>query len=202
MNYVRRIYLLVPLLLGGCAVGYTLVAPGMVAVEDLSVRVDQSWNRAPSTHVAMGRHGAEGWTHDGMLLDHLVIIPAVPDGEPIFFTRERTAALPVFRADMLPNELEELVESSLGKYFGEGQAVVNTENLRPFRFGDQRGVRFEFNATVTDSPEYRGTVGAFIANEKLYVMFFLAAVPHYYDKHIAAAQAVIESARIGGMSPT
>lgn len=196
MNYFRRICMLMPFLLSGCVVGYSLVAPGMVVVEDLHVQVDQSWNRAPSTHVAMSRRGTEGWTHDGMLLDHLVIIPAVPDGEAIFFTREKTAALPVFRADMLPNEIEELVEFSLGKYFGEGQAIINTENLRPFRFGEQRGVRFDLRATVTNSPEYRGTVGAFIANEKLYLMFFLAAVPHYYDKHIAAAAAVIESARI------
>lgn len=196
MNRIRRWIVLAPLCLAGCVMSYTLVVPGLVAVEDLNVQVDKSWNRAPATHVAMSRPGAEGWTHDGMLLDQLVIIPAVPDGEAIFQTRERTAALPLFRSDMLPNEIEELVESSLGKYFGEGQAVVNTANLRPFRFGDQRGVRFEFDATVSDSPPYRGTVGAFVANQKLYVMFFMGAEPHYYEKHIAAAEAVIESARI------
>ena len=196
MNMIRRIFWLVPIALTGCVAGFTLVAPGMVVVEDLNVQVDQSWNRAPSSQVAMGRQGAEGWTHDGMLLDQLVIIPAVPDGEAVFYTRERTAALPVFRRDMLPNEIEELVESSLGKYFGEGQAVVSTRNLRPYRYGDQPGVRFDVAASVTDSPDYRGTVGAFVANEKLYLMFFLAAVPHYYDKHLAAAAAVIESARL------
>lgn len=133
-----------------------------------------------------------------MLLDRLVIIPAIPDGEPIMISRNNSAALPVFKADMLPNELEELVESSMVKLFGEGNAVVSTSNLRPHRFGDSTGVRFDLEATVTDSPPYRGTVGAFIAADKLYLVYFLGAMPHYYDKHIDEARAVIDSASLGG----
>ena len=82
------------------------------------------------------------------------------------------------------------------KFFGEGQAVVNTENLRPHRYGEHPGVLFDLTATVTESPEYKGLVGAFIANDRLYVMYFLAATPYYYDKHIADAEAVIKSATI------
>ena len=104
--------------------------------------------------------------------------------------------MPVFRADMLPNELEELFESTIVKFFGEGQAVVNTSNLRPHRFGDNRGVMFDLSATVTDSPEYRGVVGAFVVDESLYILYFLGAVPHYYEKHLEEATAVIASATI------
>jgi hypothetical protein len=131
-----------------------------------------------------------------MLLDRLVISPAIPDGQPIMVSRNKSAALPVFRKDMLPNELEELVESSIVKLFGEGSAVVSTSNLRPHRYGEITGIRFDLEVTVTDSPAYRGTVGAFVGTDNLYLMFFLGAEPHYYDKHIAAASAIIGSARL------
>lgn len=194
----KRILLLFVLLvtLTGCVAPFSLVTPGVVAVEDLTVQAGSGWNNAPIHQRPYARKTSAAWTKDGLLLDRLVFIPAVADGEPLLTSREKTAALPVFRADMLPNEIEELVESSIVKFFGEGQAVVNTENLRPHRFGDDRGVLFDLSATVTDSPEYRGLVGAFIADDKLYVMYFLGATPHYFSKHIAEAEAVIKSATI------
>ena len=182
--------------LSGCAVGYCLVTAGPVMIQDLNVRADAGWNRAPGMSTPSVRSGAETWTKDGMLLDRLVISPAIPDGQPIMVSRNKSAALPVFRKDMLPNELEELVESSIVKLFGEGSAVVSTSNLRPHRYGDITGIRFDLEATVTESPPYRGTVGAFIAGDKLYLMYFLAAVPYYHDKHIREAEAVIQSATL------
>lgn len=183
--------------LGACVpTTFTLVTPGVVAVQDLKLQADSGWNSAPPFAMQSAGYGSVYWTKDGPLLDRLVIIPGVPDGEPLLVTQQKTAALPIFRADMLPNEIEELVESTIVKLFGEGQAVVNTANLRPHRFGDHRGVLFDLTATVTDSPGYRGLVGAFIANEKLYLAYFLAATPYYYDKHIASAESVIKSATI------
>jgi hypothetical protein len=194
----KRILLLIVFLvtLTACVAPYTLVTPGIVAVEDLTVQAGSGWNNAPIHQRHYARNDSIAWTKDGLLLDRLVFIPGVADGEALLMTREKTAALPVFRADMLPNELEELVESTIVKFFGEGQAVVNTENLRPHRFGDHRGVLFDLSATVTESPEYKGLAGAFIADDKLYVMYFLGATPHYYGKHIAEAEAVIKSATI------
>ncbi len=193
--------ILIPLLamtmLAACApMTFSLVVPGVVTVEDLKLQADSGWNSAPPFATQSTRRGSVAWTKDGLLLDRLVIIPGVPDGESILVSQQKTAALPVFRADMLPNEIEELVESTIVKLFGEGQAVVNTANLRPHRFGEHRGVLFDLTATVTDSPGYRGLVGAFIASEKLYLAYFLAATPYYYDKHIAAAETVIKSATI------
>lgn len=192
---IRTLTLLMLLaVLAACATAYTLVTPGVVAVGDLTVQAGGGWNSAPPYATRYARKESVSWTNDGLLLDRLVIIPGVPDGEPLLISREQTAAMPVFRADMLPNEIEELVESTIVKFFGEGQAVVSTQNLRPHRFGNDPGVLFDLTATVTESPEYKGLVGAFIANEKLYVVYFLGATPYYYDKHIAAAEAVIKSA--------
>lgn len=191
--------LFIPLaILAGCVAPFALVAPGAVAVSDLTVQAGSGWNNAPDHQRRFARKDSAAWTKDGLLLDRLEFIPGVPDGEPLLISRERTAAMPVFRADMLPNELEELVESSIVKFFGEGRAVVSTENLRPHRFGENRGVLFDLSATVTDSPAYKGLVGAFVSNDKLYVMYFLGATPHYYGKHIAEAEAIIKSATVKG----
>jgi hypothetical protein len=193
----RFLIILIPVVfLAACVAPYSLVTPGVVAIEDMNVQAGSGWNNAPKHQRQLARKTSAAWTKDGLLLDRLVFIPAIADGEPLLTTREKSAAMPVFRADMLPNELEELVESTIVKFFGEGQAVVNTENLRPHRFGDNRGVLFDLSATVTESPEYRGLVGAFVANDMLYVMYFLGATPYYYGKHIAEAEAVIKSATI------
>ena len=196
-----KIYRVIPfivfLFLTGCvSTKYMLVAPGVVAIEDLTVQAGTGWNQAPAAATPAARKTAATWTRDGMLLDRFSIIPGVPDGEPLLVVKDKSAALPVFRADMLPNEIEELLESTIVKLFGEAQAVVNTSNLRPYRYGDNAGVMFDLEATVTDSPKYNGIVGAFIADEKLYVMFYLGAQPHYYDKHVAEAESIIKSALI------
>ena len=126
MKLRTTIILLLALFTSGCVTGYVAVVPGTTAVEGLNVRPTTTWNAAPSMLTSNTRKGTQVWTRDGLLLDRIIIIPAVPDGETIFISRDKTAALPSFKADMLPNELEELTESSLVKFFGEGNAVVNT----------------------------------------------------------------------------
>jgi len=200
---IYRISMLVALaaVASGCvSTSYTLVEPGARAFEELQVNATRGWNQAPPMHTPSMRKGAALWTHDGPLLDQLIIIPGVAHGEPLMKSRDKSAALPLFKKDMLPNEIEELTESTFVKYFGEGNAAVTTKNLRPQRFGEHRGVMFDVDATVSDNPDYRGTAGAFVANDKLYMLFFLGAVPHYYDKHSAAAKSVIQSAMLTGGS--
>lgn len=195
---IRRILLLVAIgTITGCvATGYTLVQPGPNAAQELRVTADNGWNLAPTMMTPAARTGTQTWTQDGLLLDRLVLIPAVPDGGTLLIDRSNTAALPVFRRNMLPNEIEELIESTLVKYFGEGQATVSTSNLRPQMYGEQRGVMFDLSAQLSDSPDYRGTIGAFIANDKLYTIWYIAAHPHYHDKHSQRAEAIIKSAAL------
>ena len=182
--------------LAGCITGYTLVQPGPNMAQDLQVSAGSGWNLVPAMSTPGARKGAQTWTRDGILLDRLVLIPAVADGETLLVDKKNTAALPAFRKDMLPNEIEELMESTLVKYFGEGNAAVSTANLRPQTFGDQRGLMFDMEAKVTDSPDYKGTIGAFVADDKLYSIWYIAADPHYYDKHSGAADTIIKSAAL------
>lgn len=195
----REVVLLVAftVLLGACATaGYRMVAPGPTVLADLQVNAGSGWNLAPAQATPNSRKNSQTWTKDGLLLNRLVIIPAVNDGEAILISRDQSAALPPFRANMLPNELEELTESTLVKLFGEGNAVVSTDNLRPWKFAEHPGVMFDLHAAVTESPDYRGMVGAMIVEQKLYMILFIAATPHYYDKHRAEVEELIKSAAI------
>lgn len=192
----RFLLIAVVLPLGGCVTMYTLVAPGTLLVGGLQLSPDSAWNLAPAQYSPSLRKGTQVWTKDGPLLDRIMIISGVPDGQPLLKDKTGTAALPVFRADMLPNEIEELTESSLVKIFGEGSAVVSTANLRPHRFGDDRGVLFDLDIAVSDSPAYKGLVGAFVSDGLLYLMLYIGAEPYYFEKHLDAATALITGARI------
>ncbi len=185
------------LFLSGC-VAYALVPAGVTSVGALQVNADNGYNLAPSVHAFGLRKDSQMWTKDGRLLDQLVIIPGVAAGETLLKLPAKTAALPEFRADMLPNEIEELAESTFVKFYGEGNAAIETANLRPHRFGEHRGFMFDVQASITEAPDQKGTVGAFVANEKLYMLFFMASTPYYHDKHAAAAVEVIKSARLAG----
>ena len=59
---------------------------------------------------------------------------------------------------------------------------------------------FDITATITDSPTQNGVVGAFIADDRLYMVVYMAAVPYYFEKHRDAAMAIIESARLADAS--
>jgi hypothetical protein len=196
MRLARFLLILTLAPLAGCVTGYTLVQPGVQSFGDMRVTVDDDWNQAPARFTPSTRKQSRTWTQDGLLLDRLIIIPAVADGETLFVSRNKSAALPVFHADMLPNEVEELVESSIVKLYGEGQSAVSTSNLRPQGFGEHGGFMFEIEAAITESPDYRGSVGAFVVDEKLYMVVFLAAEPHYFNKHAERADAIIKSATL------
>lgn len=183
------------LLLCGCAT-WSLVPAGPVTVGALHLTSHAAWNKAPSLVLPQARKGAVVWTQDGLMLDRLVIVPAVPDGEPLFKDRKGHAALPRFKAGMLPNELEDLAESSVTKLMGEGDAAVTTSRLRPHRYGEHGGILLDLDASITDGPDYKGVAGAFEANGQLYFLLYLAATPHYFDKHLAEAEAIIKSATL------
>jgi len=183
-------------LVSACVPTYTLVGTGINSIDTLYVDAGSGWNKAPTNAYSGDRKTSQRWTQDGLALNQLVFVPAVADGEALITSQQKDAALPVFRKDMLPNELEELAKSTFVKRFGEGNAVVTTANLRPQRFGENSGIMFDVEATVTETPRYKGMAGAFIAADKLYFMYFLGATPYYYEKYREQAEATIKSATL------
>lgn len=196
MKYFKILaVVLLGLSLASC-VSYTLVSPGSATLSGLEVSTSQAWNRVPPQFSPSSRKDAQVWTQDGVLLDRLIIVPAVPDGEPIFRPASKAQALPAFRSDMNPKEIEELTESSITKLFGEGEVIAETSNLRPHTFGGRRGFLFDLQLAVNDGPDYGGIAGAFLVDGSLNIIVFLGARPYYFDKHKDEALAIIRGARV------
>ena len=196
---IRSLFYFSVFLIAGC-VSYAAVGPGELNYTGFSVQTGSAWNQVPKEWATMARPESRLLTQDGLLLDRISIIPAVPDGEPLFRQRSKSEALPLFKSDMLPNEIEELTESSIVKLFGEGRGAVETTNLRPYKYGDNRGMLFDLEVRVSDGPNYKGVAGAQIVDEKLYLIFFLGAEPYYYEKHVDSALEIIKSARVVAIS--
>ncbi|NCF20620.1 MAG: hypothetical protein GWP63_20480 [Haliea sp.] len=192
----KTLILFLSVFIVSCAPSYSLVKPGTVDYSGLKLHTNQAWNLAPSQLSPMSRRESVTWTQDGQLLDRILIIPAVPDGEPIFKSTSKSQALPVFRADMAAKDIEELTESSIMKLFGEGEVVVETSKLRPHRFGGNRGFLFDVEMAVNDGPDYGGVAGAFIHVDNLYMMIYLGAKPYYFNRHKDEALAIIRGASL------
>ncbi len=91
MNIRLSVTLITVFLLNGC-VAYTVVTPGPVTVGAMTVDTAEMWNAAPGGTSAANNPNTQIWTSDGLLLDRIVIIPGVPDGQTIF-----SYAMPIAR---------------------------------------------------------------------------------------------------------
>ena len=178
------------LLVTGCATTppYTELPAGPATVGSLRFDVDAGWNVAS---------GGNYWTRDGLKLDVIIIYPDVLGGEALEKKAPKQAAYPVFQANMLPNEIVALVESTLTKVFGEGGALVTSKGLRPQDFGGQKGFAFDLAVSSSNGPDYRGLAGGFVADGKLQLAVYLGAVPYYFDLHHDSAARIIASAKLG-----
>jgi hypothetical protein len=192
---IRFIFYCSLVFVSGC-IAFTAVGPGELSYTGMTIDTRSAWNQAPHEVTPLSRTNSKTWTKNGILLDRFMIIPGVPSGEPIFRQTRSSQALPIFHAKMLPNEIEELVESSIVKLFGEGGVAVETGGLRPHRYGVNNGVMFDIEVTVSDGPAYRGVAGALIVSEKFFLAMFLGAEPYYYQKLLDEALEIIKGARV------
>jgi hypothetical protein len=196
MMAARTLLALSGALLVSACTSFSAVNPGAVQVGALQLDPSMTWNAAPNLNSAYTNRETQIWTQDGLLLNRIIIVPGIDDGETIFRQFDSSQALPAFEADMLAHEIEELVESSIVKSFGEGQASVQTEKLRPNRFGEKMGFMFDMLVAVSDGPNYRGLVGAFVDSDRLYLLMYFGAEPYYFDKRREEAESLIKSARL------
>jgi hypothetical protein len=103
-------------------------------------------------------------------------------------------SFPAYQQGMLPNEIMELVESSLTTLMGAG-TLVEASNLRPQALDGKRGAMFDLRIQATDEPVRTGRALAFVEDLELHLFVFIAPELHYFDKHWEAARAVMLSAR-------
>lgn len=185
------------LMLQGCvSTQYEVVAAEDTRIGSLALSLnDNRWNLAPravSTHL---HKTSSIWTRDGVLLDQLILLAPIDHEQELFVSNDPDKLVyPTFRKEMLPNEVEELLQDSLTRQLGGGATVV-TSNLRPRPWAGQRGIAFDLLIEYSDAAAQRGYVCAAVIDDQLHLIIYQAAKLHYFDTHWPAASAVIDSAQ-------
>ena len=184
-------------LLSGCVSNqFMQVASGPVVLKDLTVgNNDNQWNRAPQILTGYLYKGSELWTRDGIPLDRLIIIPGVENGGTLFRSASKDLVYPAYQSGMLPNEITELTQSTLVKFYG-GDTLVETAGLRPHALAAHRAVMFDLDISSAENPRIKGRALAFVEAEQLYLMLFMATEIHYFDEHWDQAMRIMESAKV------
>ena len=193
VRVVTPLVLLFTVLTTYAAKPITLVPVGQQTVGSLKIDVAAGWNTLNAE--SKGGPAIAIWTCDGPLLDRLMIYAGIGDDHALSIERSKVQ-LPHFEASMPQNELVTFVEENLKTMFGDDPAAVVSSNVQAQNFGDNAGILFEVDVTPVKLAHYKGTIGAFVAEKKLYLMMYLGADPHYYDMRLAAAKQMIVSARL------
>lgn len=183
------------LVVGGCASGYSLVPPQTVAVANGKFRVtpSQAWNRAPKGARDIAEE--ENWTANGPALDNISFIGALADGKAIVKQRQKAdQKVPIFRADMTPQDLTSMVESFYR--IRTGAAVFEPTGVAPATLLGHPGLQFDYEYVGGDEVKRRGrTVGAII-DKHLYLIVLDGTKLHYFDAALPEFDRLVASARL------
>ncbi len=174
---MNRLLILAGVLLLSACNQYTLVQPGFVEVRQIAVSPTNPWNAAPSVD-SIG--GYPTWTTDGIMLNSITFFPAIKNGQPLFKSR-RDDPYPVFTTDLLPNEIVEIVESSIAK---ELDATISGRGgLKPLLIDGNPGFQSSFEFIAGDVPRRAFLAGA-VKEDALYLMLYQATDLYYYEKYL------------------
>lgn len=172
-------------LLSGCAT-YTLVEPGQVAVCDLySVKPGIRWSQVNRGDVRL-------WTVDGAELESIRFISGIREGVPIMdITEEKHETS--FRPEMSETEL---VDAIVDAFSLSGSQQVNARNLRPTKFGNLDGFRFELDFLNEDGLRKEGAVIGAVVDQSLYLIIYTGAKMHYFPKYAREFEDIVDSIKI------
>ncbi len=188
------ILLAIVFLLSACA-HYTLVEP---AKRDMgggySVEPQIAWNRSVQGKV-------EIWTIDGPSLAAVHFFNGIGYGQTLFPAYgKQKEKLPKFKKDMTPNEVLEFIVDSMmapGLPSPVGPNMkgtgAQTIHLRPFKFGNHPGFRFELSFLSQEGLEYDGFVVGTIKDDKLYLICYTGTRQYYYPKYKESVEKIIAS---------
>lgn len=178
----------------GCVEGYTLVdaKPTPVATSAYTVQPSTAWNRMPKYFAPTKFE--ETWTHNGPLLDSLAFIGGLPEGQALIKqTKKDEKRVPLFRADMSPQDLASMVEAS---YRIQGVTVFNTESVDPVDFLGGKGVRVRYNYAPTDGMTKKGSAVLRVVDKKLYAMKLEGVSSHYYEAAVPEFDLLVSTATL------
>ncbi len=178
------------LALAGCS-QYQAVERGARKVGGMTVTARAPiWNEVPA---AFAPGGLPTWTVDGITLNALFFISDIRDGQALV-DAGKDAKFPIFHADMLPNEIAELMQSTCAKLFGA--TITRTGELKPLDIAGQTGFELDFEFVTNDEVIRRAFVGGTVKGGRLQAVVYQAARMHYYAKDFAAARELIVTASL------
>lgn len=136
------------------------------------------------------------WTIDGFSLNELRFVNGITAGKPLMQIPGVTAReLGTYSGDMLPNDIMDLVSSTLAK---AGNLQVETAALRPAPFGSVMGFRFDLSYVTKDGLQMKGTALFAQRAKKLDLILFDAPAEYYYDHNLPMVEQVFASIRLPG----
>jgi hypothetical protein len=187
-SLVRGALLALVLVLVAACGGNRLQKAGNATVFDLQLETQLDWARVHAPR-------QEQWTIDGAPLNQLMILSRIKPREHVFLSaKERTWRPdgPWFRAGMRPDEVRDIVLDGLR---GAGWANVEGRDLRPVRWGDTPGLRFELDLDNPTGLVYRGMVTAAERDGRLTLLVWMAPAEHYYGRDAEAVGRMFDSLR-------
>ncbi len=185
------------LMLTGCATStFTLIESQRITVGDvISVEPGMNWNKVT---ISKYTGNIEVWTLDGPTLNTLMFFTGVPDGDPLCVRRgvnqRAVEKPPVFKSDMNPFEIQELLEATMARNFQT--TIADSRGLRPQLIDDGRGFRFDTSLVGRDEVERHGVFVGTIRDDKLYGAWFQGAKHHYFYRYLDEYDRIIESAKL------
>lgn len=179
--------------LSGCAPTYSLVKPNASAKVGsgmMKVQPGIAWSKAPAGSGQMLK--SEVWTQNGPVLDAVVFLGPVKDGTAIVMQNKKAERkVPVFHAQMTPQDLVDMVES----YYRirAGATIFENEALKPTTFLGAKGLDFTYRYVGADEVKRRGRTVISVIDQQLYLMTLDGAAPYFdsaqleFEKLVASA---------------
>ena len=185
---------LAALSLSGC-VAYTLVPanePSLVG-DNLTVQPGTAWNAVPSGPDQT--KWEETWTRNGPLLETVGFIGGLPEGKALRVQKKKTdRQVPIFRADMSPQDLVSMVEAS---YRTRGVTVFDVQSVDPVDFLGGKGVKMAFTYAPNDGISKKGSAVIRVVDKKLYVVKLDGVSSHYFDAAVPDFEKIVATAKLG-----
>lgn len=182
----RLMALAVVLLTAGCAQATLVAADKPVAVGNgVTVMPQQQWNQLNTDHIL--------WTADGPNVNAVHFYTGIKPGKPLFHIfGVNDKELGVYDAKMLPNDIQDLVVSTIAK---QGLQNVRSGNLSPCPFGGTTGFCFDLDFSTKDGLQMKGMTMARKQNDTLDLFLFEAPSEYFYGQLSPVVSKVFASAQ-------
>ena len=182
----------VALLLVSCG-GYTLVNGGQeIKIGDVMASTpSKDWSKIKDGNVDV-------WTLDGPVLQQIIFVKGVKDGEYLIPIRKNGSAaldddVPRFEKGMTSIEVVELFESTIKRMRAQ---KIEIKNVRPYKTNYTEGFRVEFSLLTENGLAKTGSSYAVLKDERLFMVIYMGANIHYYDKGKDDFEEIIRSLRV------